>query len=98
LSGDWTSGYSLAAGVDLLIHDSQYTDEEYADRTGFGHSTIGQALAFAKLAEVKHFVPFHHDPGHADDDLDRYYAEALAAARPACRVTPGQEGQSFDLG
>jgi ribonuclease BN (tRNA processing enzyme) len=97
IRADWTSGYELAAGSDLLIHDSQYTDEEYAERMGFGHSTLRHTLAFAGLAQVKHLVPFHHDPGHTDDDLDRLYGEALAATQPAFQVTPGQEGQTFDL-
>jgi phosphoribosyl 1,2-cyclic phosphodiesterase len=97
IRADWTSGYKLAAGSDLLIHDSQYTDEEYAERTGFGHSALRHTLAFAALAQVKHLVPFHHDPGHTDDDLDRWYGKALAATQPAFRVTPGQEGQTFDL-
>jgi len=97
MTRDWTSGYTLAAGADLLIHDAQYTAEEYADRIGFGHSSVQQALEFASLAEVKHFVPFHHDPGHTDDDLDQLMAEAMASARPQFAVTPGAEGASFDL-
>jgi phosphoribosyl 1,2-cyclic phosphodiesterase len=96
-SPEWTSGYDLAAGADLLIHDAQYTDAEYADRVGWGHSTIQHALAFAALARVRHLVTFHHDPGHADDDLDRLTAAAVAAARPAFPVTAGAEGATFTL-
>ncbi len=46
---------------------------------------------------MKHLVPFHHDPGHSDADLDRLMAEAIAEAKPAYRVTPGQEGATFEL-
>jgi phosphoribosyl 1,2-cyclic phosphodiesterase len=96
-SPDWTSGYSLAAGADLLIHDAQYTDEEYATRIGWGHSALRHTFAFAALAEVKHLVLFHHDPSHNDEDLDRLIAQAVQAARPACRVTAGREGETFEL-
>ena len=98
LSGDWTSGYALAAGVDLLIHDAQYTTEEYADRIGFGHSSVLQAFAFAALAEVRHLVPFHHDPAHTDDDVDRLIGETMMSTKPRFAVTPGAEGVSFELG
>jgi phosphoribosyl 1,2-cyclic phosphodiesterase len=97
LSGEWTSGYALAAGADLLIHDAQYSSEEYANCIGWGHSSLADALAFAALAQVKHFVPFHHDPAHTDDDLDRLLAQTLAAVQPAFPVTPGMEGVVFEL-
>ncbi len=98
LSRDWTSGYAVAADADLLIHDAQYSSEEYPSYIGWGHSSLVHALAFAALAEVKHFVPFHHDPAHTDEDLDQLIAEAMAEARPTFPVTPGIEGAVFDLG
>jgi len=98
LAREWTSGYTLAAGADLLIHDAQYSREEYPSYIGWGHSSLTHALAFAVLAEVKQFVPFHHDPAHTDADLDRIIAEATAAARPTFTIVPGAEGAVFDLG
>jgi ribonuclease BN (tRNA processing enzyme) len=94
---EWTSGYSLAEGADLLLHDAQYSSQEYAARVGFGHSSIAQALRFAALAGVAHVVPVHHDPAHSDADLDHLMAEAQAAAAPGLRVTPGCEGEVFEL-
>jgi phosphoribosyl 1,2-cyclic phosphodiesterase len=91
----WTSGGSLAAEADLLIHDSQYRADEYSDHVGWGHSSLKQALDFATLSEAKHLVPFHHDPGHTDIDIDRLMDEAIAQAKPAFRVTPGMEGATF---
>lgn len=88
----WVSGYRLAEGVDLLIHDTQYTEEEYLSRIGFGHSSIRHAFQFAELTAVKHFVPFHHDPTHSDDDLDRMFARMLGETHPSYQVTPGREG------
>ena len=98
LSADWTSGFALAAGADLLLHDAQYTADEYAARIGWGHSALEHAFAFASLAGVGHLVPFHHDPAHADSDLDRIFADALAAFKPAFQVTPAIEGATFELG
>ena len=98
ISSDWTSGYALAEGADLLIHDSQYTTEEYEGRSGFGHSSINHALKFAKLAEVKEFVPFHHDPAHSDDMLDKMIAQTVGEMQPNFIVTPGMEGSVINIG
>jgi len=93
----WTSGGALAEAADLLIHDSQFSAHEYPDHVGWGHSSLRHMLDFATLTEVKHLVPFHHDPGHSDTDLDRLMTEAIDDAMPAYRVTPGREGMTFDL-
>ena len=82
LEPEWTSGFDLARGVDLLLHDAQYTREEYPRHVGWGHSTIHDALAFARLAGVKHLVPFHHDPGRDDAALE---AAVEAAVRDVLR-------------
>ena len=95
---EWTSGYDLAEGVDLLLHDAQYTQEEYQTHAGFGHSSIDQAVHFAELAGAAQFVPIHHDPDHNDDFLDQMITETLSEMRPAFQVTPGKEGMVFDLG
>jgi phosphoribosyl 1,2-cyclic phosphodiesterase len=97
LHRDWTSGAEIAAGADLLIHDAQYSQEEYPEHIGWGHSAMQHTLAFAALAEVKHLVPFHHDPAHTDADLDRLIAEAVHAIKPSFKVTPGTEGATFVL-
>jgi phosphoribosyl 1,2-cyclic phosphodiesterase len=91
----WTSGYDLIAGADLLIHDAQYTDDEYTTRLGWGHSTIGHTVALAEFAEVRHLVPFHHDPSHDDARLDAVYDEIKTPDGMA--VTPAREGLSLSL-
>lgn len=98
LSREWTSGYTLAEGADLLIHDAQYTPEEYQDRLGFGHSSIQQAFQFAKLTDVKQLVPFHHDPAHSDDQLDQMIQNAIDEQDPSFTVTPGKEGTVIEFG
>ncbi|GAB4577725.1 MAG: MBL fold metallo-hydrolase [Anaerolineales bacterium] len=95
---EWTSGYRLAEGSDLLIHDAQYTGAEYQARVGFGHSSIRQTFQFAELTKVKRLVPFHHDPTHCDDDLDRMIEEVMGEMQPAFGVVPGMEGTVVEVG
>lgn len=59
------------AEADLLFHDAQYTEEEYAGKRGWGHSTTVDAVELAMEAGVKRLGLFHHDPERSDDDLDR---------------------------
>ncbi len=59
------------AGVDLLIHDAQYTQEEYeSSRVGRGHSSIEHAIAVAKRSRVKRLALFHHEPVKTDKEID----------------------------
>ena len=78
LEAEWLSGYSLARDVDLLIHDCQYRDAEYPAHVGWGHSSLTQALQFARRVAARSTLLFHHDPGHTDDDLDAMFEEARA--------------------
>lgn len=98
LSPDWTSGYSLAAGADLLIHDAQYTAAEYDAYVGWGHSALPHTLAFARLAAVKRLVLFHHDPGHDDRQVEGLVAEALAGMVLPFTVSIGAEGDTYTVG
>ncbi len=61
----------LCRDADLLLHDAQYTDEEYRYTAGWGHSTYRDALDLAMEAGVKRLGLFHHDPDRSDQDLDR---------------------------
>lgn len=97
LDSDWTSGYSIAVEADLLIHDAQYTNEEYLERIGWGHSSIEQTIKFATLAEVKHLVLFHHDPAHDDATLELLTSKAVASIPPPFPVTVATEGAVFEL-
>ena len=72
---EWISGFELAHGADLLIHDCQYTDTEYPNHLGWGHSPVGDALEFAHRTGPAQVLLFHHDPLHSDDFLDRLGVE-----------------------
>ncbi|MDA3792207.1 MAG: MBL fold metallo-hydrolase [Elusimicrobia bacterium] len=56
-------------GTDYLIHDAQFTGEEYKDSHGWGHSTFEQSMDLAAHAGVGNLVFFHHDPNREDDKL-----------------------------
>src|SRR5262245_6110433 len=63
---------------DILILDTQYTDEEYQRHVGWGHGSISSAVSLALDAEVHKLVLFHHDPGHDDELLDKMVESARA--------------------
>jgi phosphoribosyl 1,2-cyclic phosphodiesterase len=97
----WISGIGLAADASALIHDGQYTDEEYAAHVGWGHSAASDAVAFAQRAGARKLILFHHDPGHDDDQLDqlRDFAREVAdgAGQDPETVTLASEGTSIEL-
>jgi phosphoribosyl 1,2-cyclic phosphodiesterase len=66
----------LAHDADVLIYDSNFTEEEFARYVGWGHSTWQEGVRIAQAAAVKRLVMFHHDPDHNDEFLDRMGAEA----------------------
>lgn len=76
LEDEWISGLDLARDADLLIHDCQYTDDEYPNHLGWGHSALRDTLDFANRAHARRLLLFHHDPLHSDDFLDGFGAEA----------------------
>ena len=81
---EWISGCGLASGASLLVHDGQYTEDEYVGTRGWGHSTVSDALAFARRADVERVALFHHDPTHDDSRLDAVAEEALARWTDRC--------------
>ena len=97
-AAEWISGYHLACDADVLLHDAQYTDEEYPRHIGWGHSSVGHVVAFAQKARVPNLVLFHHDPYHPDHELE----SLVDAARQIWGVSDGQvlaawEGMTIEL-
>ena len=90
LSPDWISGLGIASGSDLLFHDSAYFEAEYEKRVGWGHSSVRAAVLFARRAEVRRLVLFHHDPLHSDSVLVELEARA--------RELWGEDGDPPGLG
>lgn len=71
----------LCAGADLLIHDAQYTAEEFAVKRDWGHCTVDYAVHVAAEAGAKRLALFHHDPSHDDDLVDCLLAKARLGAK-----------------
>jgi phosphoribosyl 1,2-cyclic phosphodiesterase len=70
----------LCDGADLLIHDAQYTADEWGPKSHWGHCTVDYAVEVARQAGAKRLVMFHHDPSHGDDALDGLLAGARSTA------------------
>lgn len=88
----------FARDCDLLIHDSQYTTQDYMSpvfsKQGFGHSTFEMAVEQAKIAHAKKLAFFHLDPTYDDEKLEcveKYYIQKMDTAFIA------REGQEISL-
>lgn len=65
-------------GVDILIADSSYTQEEYPAKKGWGHGTFDSSIQLALDAGVKILYCTHHEPTRSDDELEQVFAQALS--------------------
>lgn len=91
--------YEFMSGADLIVHDAQFTVDEYARRIGWGHSTIEYAVAIARAAGAKRLALTHHDPLRTDDELETL----VQLMRQAQQAKPGgpdifaaAEGQTIE--
>jgi len=64
-------------GVDVLIADTSYTEEEYPAKIGWGHGTFASSIDYAVRAGVKVLYCTHHEPTRSDDALEAAYRQAL---------------------
>lgn len=86
---------SLSQGADVLIHDSQYTPEEYEQHhRGWGHSTWSDAVDAASAAGVGRLILFHHDPTRSDQALEAIVA---TARRRFPRLDAAREGMTLPI-
>lgn len=88
----------LVEGVDLLIHDAQYTPAEFAMKSTWGHCTMDYALWLAEHCRVGKLALFHHDPTRNDPALDEIgrCAKATAEAR-GFEAFAAYEGLTVDV-
>lgn len=87
-------------GADLIIHDAQYTLDEFPFKTGWGHMPIECCVDYAVLAGARRLALFHHDPVRDDATIDQLVACASERARNnghALEVFAAAEGQIVDL-
>ncbi len=97
---EWDEGCAqdfldFARGADLLIHDAQYTAEDYAlSKHGFGHSTVDMATDAARAAGAGTLILFHHEPTYDDAALDALEKNAQASF---ARSYSAYEGMNIDV-
>jgi len=75
ISTTYDEWVDFCSGVDVLIHDAQYTEDDMPHKHGWGHSLISQVRQLAIDAKVKTLVMFHHDPDRTDSQLDEIQIE-----------------------
>lgn len=87
------------SGADLLVHDTQYTHEEYTAKfLGWGHSSFEHAVAAAKHAGVKALALFHHDPMRTDEQIDLLSEKYCApAGQGTTEIFFAQEGAEREI-
>lgn len=81
--------------ADVVIHDAQYTPEEYPSKKNWGHSTYSYITQMAAAAGVKRLFLTHHDPTHNDfflDDIENRARELVAALESTLQVSCAREG------
>jgi ribonuclease BN (tRNA processing enzyme) len=86
---------ALCTGTDMLIHDAQYTREEFPRRKEYGHSAIEYAIGLGKSCGARSIVLFHHDPERTDDELDALLARSRNGSRPL--IEAAVEGSIIQL-
>jgi ribonuclease BN (tRNA processing enzyme) len=88
------------ADAGLVIHDAQYTPEEFAEKRHWGHCTVEYAVEVARLSSVKTLCLFHHDPSHGDDAVDRMLERALRARNGSGpdEIVAAAEGLAVSIG
>ena len=99
-STNYAQWVSYLYGVDVLIHDAQYTEADMPHKHGWGHSLISQVRQLATDAEVGTLVMFHHDPDRTDSELDEIQIENqnyLRSHRAPTRSLCAAEGMRIKL-
>jgi phosphoribosyl 1,2-cyclic phosphodiesterase len=86
-------------GVDTVVYDTHFTEDEYRRFPHYGHSTPDQALEICVAAKVRRLVLYHHAPSHGDDQMDRIAAEYLRkGAGVGVEVLTSFEGMTLPIG
>ncbi len=88
----------LCAGVDLLVHDCQYSDEMFSSRSDWGHSTPAFAAAVARSSGARRLVLTHHDPSSTTETVERLGNEAAEHAGSGIEVIVATEGAVLKSG
>ena len=96
----WAKYVEFVRSANLLIHDAQYTEEEYKTKRGWGHSSWPRALALAIDGKVERLVLFHHDPDHSDSFVDSIWDESRSRAAKlgaGMEILAAREGMEIQI-
>jgi phosphoribosyl 1,2-cyclic phosphodiesterase len=94
---DWVE---FCRGVDILVHDAQYIEDDMPAKHGWGHSLISQVRQLAVDSQVKNLVMYHHDPERTDAELDEIAIESAKFFKSKNSVIGSYiaaEGLTFEL-
>jgi phosphoribosyl 1,2-cyclic phosphodiesterase len=86
---------SFIHNADIVIHDAQYSEDEYNNHVGWGHASFRHAVEAAAGANVKKLVFFHHEPVHSDKQLKKF--EKKYAKKSPVKVIMAKEGMIFKI-
>ena len=97
---EYESELKLIQDADILIHDAQYTPEDYEKKRGWGHSCYIDTVNTAIDAGVKELYLYHHDPNYDDDAIEKLYQHTLNIIKDRnsdlnCHIA--KEGLEIDL-
>ena len=92
----WDEHVEFVKGADILVHDAQYTLEDFPRLKGWGHSSWQRTLEFAEEGKVEEVVLFHHDPERKDQEIDSILRKAKRIIQRngyRLRVSAAREGR-----
>jgi len=98
--GEYAAELELIHDADILIHDAQYTPEDYEKKRGWGHSCYVDTVNTSIDAGVKELYLYHHDPNYDDEAIDRIYNHAIKIIQErnsSLKCYVAREGMQVDL-
>jgi phosphoribosyl 1,2-cyclic phosphodiesterase len=97
---EYDAELAVIQGADILIHDAQYTPDDYRKKRGWGHSCYIDAVNVAIDAGVKQLYLYHHDPNYTDDVIARIYEhckQIIEQRNAALQCFVAREGMVVEL-
>lgn len=97
---EYEAELKLIEGADILIHDAQYTTEDYQKKRGWGHSCYIDTINTAIDAGVKELYLYHHDPNYNDAAIDAIYdhcQKIIDERSSSLKCQIAREGMTLDL-
>ena len=82
---------SLIKGANIVIYDACFTDEQYPNYVGWGHSTWQEGIKLCKAANAERLVVFHHDPGNDDEAMDKISRDVERSRQGSIVAMEGME-------